>query len=159
ELFDPVSGLSTGTALSHNTPKQSIDEDFGTVKGDYKIRERDSLSASYTIDDGVNTSPLADPLFANYSTLRAHVGSIREMHVFSPRVLNTATVGFSRAGFTLDSVVLASIPSSLSFVSGAGPGGIVIGGGTSTTGLAAITSAGPNNAAGVKNHRNLYTFS
>jgi hypothetical protein len=34
----------------------------------------------------------------------------------------------------------------------------VVGGGTTTTGLAAITSAGPNNAAGVSNHRNLFTL-
>src|SRR5262249_50678674 len=39
------------------------------------------------------------------------------------------------------------------------PGGIVIGGSATTTGLATITSAGPNNAAGVRNHRNLYTLS
>jgi hypothetical protein len=159
ELLDPVSGLPTGTAFSHNTPKQSIDEDFATFKGDYRMRDRDAISISYTIDDGVNTSPLADPLFANYSKLRAHVASIREVHVFSPRILNTLTVGFSRASFGLDAVNPANIDPSLDFVAGAGPGGIVIGGSATTTGLAAITSAGPNNAAGVRNHRNLYTLS
>jgi len=35
----------------------------------------------------------------------------------------------------------------------------VIGGGVSTTGVAAITSAGPNNAANVWNRRNLFTYS
>ena len=47
---------------------------------------------------------------------------------------------------------------SLDFVTGLGPGGIVIGGGTTTTGLASITAAGPNNAAGVWNRRNLFTL-
>ena len=40
----------------------------------------------------------------------------------------------------------------------AGPGGIVVNGGVTTTGLSGITSAGPNNAAGVWNRRNLFTF-
>ena len=35
---------------------------------------------------------------------------------------------------------------------------IVIGGGATTTGVAAITAAGPNNAAGVWNRRNLFTY-
>ena len=53
---------------------------------------------------------------------------------------------------------MATFPSNLSFVSGAGPGGIVIGGGITTTGVAAITPAGPNNAANVWNRRNLFTY-
>src|SRR3989454_1198245 len=155
----PGTGLvPSGTAYSFNAPKQSINEDFGTAKGDYNPRDQDSLSISYTIDDGNNLTPLADPLFGNYITLRSQVGSIRETHIFSPRVLNTFSAGFSRAGFALDSFAFATYPPSLSFVSGQGPGGIVIGGGTTTTGAAAITSPGPNNAAGARNRRNLFTL-
>jgi hypothetical protein len=55
-------------------------------------------------------------------------------------------------------VPLATFPASLSFVLGAGPGGIVVGGGATTTANGSITSAGPNNAAGVTNHRNLFTY-
>jgi hypothetical protein len=102
--------------------------------------------------------PLTDPLFASYSTLRMQVASVQETHIFSPDVLNTFRAGFSRAGFNLDSSLLASFPANLDFVTGAGPGGIVIGGGVTTTGLAALTSAGPNNGAGVSNRRNLFTY-
>ena len=153
-----VNGLPTGTALSYNSPKQSINEDFGTVRGDYNMRERDSLSVAYTIDDGNNLTPLADPLFGSYTTLRAQVASVRETHVFSPRVLNTFSAGFSRSAFGFDSFPFATFSPSLSFVTGAGPGGIVIGGANTSTGAAAITSAGPNNAAGVRNRRNLFTY-
>ena len=153
-----VNGLPTGTALSYNSPKQSINEDFGTVRGDYNMRERDSLSVAYTIDDGNNLTPLADPLFGSYTTLRAQVASVRETHVFSPRVLNTFSAGFSRSAFGFDSFPFATFSPSLFFVTGAGPGGIVIGGGNTSTGAAAITSAGPNNAAGVRNRRNLFTY-
>ena len=83
------------------------------------------------------------------------VASLQETHVFSPTVLNTFRAGFSRAGFNLDSSLLAQFPASLDFVQNAGPGGIVVNGGVTTTGLSGITSAGPNNAAGVWNRRNL----
>ncbi len=153
-----VNGLPSGTAFAYNTPKQTIREDFATTRLDYALRDRDSLSGSYTIDDGNSLIPLADPLFASYSALRMQVASLQETHIFSPNMLNTARAGFSRAGFNLDSSLLAQFPSNLDFVTGAGPGGIVVNGGVTTTGLSGITSAGPNNAAGVWNRRNLFTL-
>jgi hypothetical protein len=154
-----ASGVASGTALSYNHPAEHIREDFGTVRSDYIIGQRDSISAAYTIDDGASLIPLVDPLFGSYSLLRNQVASVTETHIFSPRMLNNFTAGFSRAGFNLDPASLASFSPDLSFVSGGGPGGIVIGGGTTTTGAAAITSAGPNNAANVWNRRNLFTLS
>ena len=153
-----VNGLPSGTALSYNNPRQDIREDFGTLRSDYTLGTKDSLSVAYTIDDGNSLIPLADPLFASYTALRSQVASLQETHIFSPQILNTATVGFSRAGFSLNSSLLASFPSSLSFVTGEGPGGIVVNGGATTTGASGITSAGPNNAAGVWNRRNLFTY-
>jgi hypothetical protein len=152
-----ANGIASGTALGYYNPKENIREDFGTLRTDYLLRERDSLSAEYTIDDGNSLIPLADPLFGSTTTLRMQVASIEETHVFSPRILNTFRFGFSRAAFSLDSTLLSTFPSSLDFVTGQGPGGIVVGGGATTTGLATITSAGPNNAAGVWNRRNLFT--
>ncbi len=153
-----ANGLPTGAALSYNNPRQSIREDFGTLRADYNVRSRDTFSASYTIDDGNSLIPLADPFFGSASVLRSQVASVDETHIISPQILNTFRIGYSRAAFNLDSALLASFPPNLSFVSGAGPGGIVIGGGTTTTGAAAITSAGPNNAAGVWNRRNIFTY-
>jgi hypothetical protein len=152
-----VKGLPTGTAKAYYNPTQTIREDFGTLRTDYNLGSRDLLSAAYTVDDGNSLTPQADPLFGSYETLRNQVASVEETHVFSPQVLNTFRAGFSRAAFNYDSFPLATFPSSLSFVTGLGPGGIVIGGGVTTTGLAAITSAGPSNAANVWNRRNLYT--
>ena len=153
-----ANGLPSGTALAFNSPRQSIREDFGTVRTDYYFRDSDSLSGAYTIDDGNSLVPLADPLFASTTALRMQVASFEETHIFSPQVLNTFRAGFSRAAFNLASSPLAAFPASLSFVTGDGPGGIVIGGGVTTTGVAALTSAGPNNAAGVRNSRNLFTY-
>ena len=153
-----ANGVPSGSALAYYNPKQSIREDFGTLRTDYIMRDRDSLSAAYTIDDGNSLIPLTDPLFGSTVTLRSQVASVQETHIVSPQILNTFTAGFSRAAFGYDSFPLASFPHSLDFVTGLGPGGIVIGGGATTTGIAAITSAGPNNAADVWNRRNLFTF-
>ena len=120
----------------------------------------DTLSGAYTIDDGNSLVPLADPLFASSSTLRMQVASLQETHVFSPNILNTFRAGFSRAGFTLGfRSCWPPFPASLDFVTGEGPGGIVVGGGvTDHRPRRRITSAGPNNAAGVFNRRNLFTY-
>jgi hypothetical protein len=151
-------GQPSGSAFAYENPKQTIREDFGTTRLDYAVGGRDSLSSSYTIDDGNSLIPLADPLFASYTALRMQVASLQETHIFSPTMLNIARAGFSRAGFNLDSTPLEQFPSNLDFVKGAGPGGIVVNGGVTTTGISGITSAGPNNAAGVWNRRNLFTY-
>ena len=153
-----VNGLPSGVALAYGNPRQAIREDFGNLRTDYMLTARDSLSVIYTLDDGANLTPLADPLFASFVTLRGQVASMEETHVFSPQALNTFRAGFSRAGFSFNSAPLDSFPADLSFVAGQGPGGIVIGGGVTTTGLASITAAGPNNAANVRNRRNLFTY-
>ena len=147
-----------GAALSYNNPRQHIREDFGTFRSDYVRNDRDSFSAAYTVDDGDNLLPLADPLFGSNVTLRSQVASLEETHVFSPRILNTFTAGFSRAAFNYNSFPLTAFPANLSFVTGAEPGGIVIGGGVTTTGGGTITAAGTNNASNVWNRRNLFTY-
>ena len=166
ELTVPASGtgctntaqVASGTAKAFYNPNEHIREDFGTLRADYNFARNDTLSSAYTIDDGTSLIPLTDPLFASFTPLRMQVLSLSETHIFSPVILNTATVGFSRASFGLGSVPLVSFPANLSFVTGAGPGGIVVGGGATTTANGSITSAGPNNAAGVSNHRNLFTY-
>lgn len=150
---------ANGTAYSFNYPKQYEREDFGTTRTDYILGSNDTLSGAYTIDDGFSRIPLVDPFFASGTLLRMQVASLQESHTFSPDMLNTARFGFSRAGFNLISDPLVSIPANLDFVTGAGPGGITVGGGLSTTaGSGSITAAGPNNAAGVWNRRNLFTY-
>lgn len=156
---NPALLVPSGTARGFYNPRQSIHENFGTLRGDYNLSSRDSFFGAYTIDDGNSVIPQSDPLFGSAVALRSQVLSAQETHIFSPNILNTFTAGFSRAGFGLGSVSFVPISPSLSFVTGAGPGGIIIGGGTTTTGIAALTAAGPNNAAGVSNRRNIFTFS
>ena len=153
-----ANGVETGSALAYNNPKRKVREDFGTLRNDYNISDNDILTSSYTIDDGNSQVPSGDPLFGNAVKLRAHVLSVQETHIFSPRILNTFKAGFSRAGFNFDALEFAQFPSSLSFIQGKQIGGFIVGGGNTTTGLASITAAGSNNAANVMNRRNLFTY-
>jgi hypothetical protein len=154
-----VNGRPSGTARAYYNPRQSIREDFGTLRADAPLRNQDSLSVAYTVDDGNSLTPLTDPLFGSALALRSQVTSFQETHVFSPQLLNVFLAGFSRSGFNFQPFSFGAFPPNLSFVAGRGPGGIVIGGGLTTTGAAAITSAGPNNAAMAWNGRNLFTYS
>ncbi|HXP89048.1 MAG TPA: carboxypeptidase regulatory-like domain-containing protein [Bryobacteraceae bacterium] len=145
-----VNGLPTGTAYANYVTKNPVHEDFGTMRADYNLLDRDRLSASYTMDDGHSVIPLTDPLFASGVQLSSQVASVEETHIFSPNVLNTFRAGFSRAGFDFNPVTLTTFPASLSFVLDAPPGNIGINGG--------ITGAGDSSNAGATNRRNLFTY-
>lgn len=159
QLWPEANGptLGGGAALHDSTPRQDLHEDFGTVRGDYIVNEKETLSGSYTIDDGTALSPLTDPLFGATTVLRNQVTSLRHTRTFSPTVLNTFTAGFSRAAYNLDAFTTINFPSSLSFVPGRLPGAFIISGGLSTTTGGAFTNAGPVND-GVGNRRNLFTY-
>jgi hypothetical protein len=146
-----VNGLPSGTALAYYNPKNSVHEDFGTVRADYNLSDPDRLFVSYMNDTGNSVIPLADPLFASGLRLGGQVASIEETHVVSPSVLNTLRVGFSRGAFNYDAASYAPFPPGVSFVAGGQPGAITISGG-------GITAAGGNVNAGVWDRRNLYTY-
>ena len=86
-----------GIAESFSNPKQTVREDFGTVRFDQNFSTTDSLSAAHTSDDGYNLTPMADPIFGGEVSLRSQVTTAQETHIFSPQVINTFTAGFSRA--------------------------------------------------------------
>ena len=100
--FWPVANgpeLGGGIAEAFNSPVQNIREDFGTIRGDQIFSNRDTLSATYTVDDSADYTPTQNPYSLDIESLREQVASLRETHVFSPRVLNTAGAGFSRASY------------------------------------------------------------
>lgn len=148
--------LGQGVAFAFSNPSQSIREDFGTMRFDETISNRDSLSAAYTVDDGISVTPMADPLFATDISLRSQVLSLQEIHILSPRAINTFTVGFSRAALAYATPPVGSFPSDLSFVSGKPPGNITVGGASS--GNSTITAAGGTTNPQGYTRRTLFTY-
>jgi carboxypeptidase family protein len=148
----------SGVALAFSNPLQSIREDFGTVRVDHTFSAQDQLAASYLVDDGYNLTPMQDPNFATNTTLRSQVLSLQEEHIFSPSVINTFTVGFSRAAYFYATPPRVSIPANLSFVTGQVPGRISIGGGVTGASSASITVAGSSLTPRFNTYRSPFTY-
>ncbi|HVY94877.1 MAG TPA: carboxypeptidase regulatory-like domain-containing protein, partial [Bryobacteraceae bacterium] len=150
--------VPTGTAYSYSNPKQNINENFGTMRADYRMSDRDSASLFYTVDKGDSFLPQTDPLFSAIERLTSQVASIQQTHIFSGNSLNTLNIGFTRAAFNYDPAQTTNFPAALSFVQGLPPGGISVTGSVTTTGSNVIEAAGPNNASNSWNRRNLFTY-
>jgi hypothetical protein len=146
--------LGCGIAEDFSHPLQSIREDFGTARLDHTFSAKDMLDAVYTIDDSADNTPTADPLSYDTEALREQVVSLSETHLFSPTVLNKATIGFSRAGFYFNGDSLVDLPG---FVTGEPIGVVVVGGSTAPNSPSAITSAGTNAGDNLHAVRNLFT--
>jgi Carboxypeptidase regulatory-like domain len=158
ELLDSK-GNPTGIAEAFSSPTQHIREDFGTTRFDANLTARDFLFAVYTVDDSAANTPTQNPLSLINESLREQVSSVQEQHIFSPHLLNTARVGFSRASFFF----LGSLPTSIQanspgFIGGKPTGAIVIAGSTASNGSSQITGAGANVGSNNETTRNLYTL-
>ncbi|HMD50000.1 MAG TPA: carboxypeptidase-like regulatory domain-containing protein, partial [Bryobacteraceae bacterium] len=149
----PDLGGGIGEAFSH--PLQTIREDFGTVRLDYNLSDRDTLFAVYTVDDSGDHTPSINPLSTAIETLREQVISLQEQHVFSPTLLNTARVGFSRANFYFTGATPVNLPG---WVAGQPIGAAVVGGGTASNGASQISGAGTNAGTHLTAARNLFTY-
>jgi len=149
----PDLGSGIGEAFSH--PLQTIREDFGTTRVDYNPSPSDTLFGVYTIDDSFSNTPTANPLSLVVEGLREQVVSLQEQHVFSPNLLNTARVGFSRASYFFTGETPVDLPG---WVAGAPIGAVVIGGGTALNAASQLTAAGANAGSNLHAVRNLFTY-
>jgi hypothetical protein len=149
--------LGGGVAIAYSNPLQSIREDFGNVRVDQDFSANDTLSGIYTIDDGRNLMPGANPLTQTLSILRAEVASLQETHIFSPSILNIARFGFSRAHWALVASPPVTPPNT-SFVPGQPVGDISVGS-ASFNSVGAWSIAGSNGSQQFETvARNLFTF-
>ena len=91
-----------------------LNEDFGQIRFDQNISSADSFFARYTIDNAklnngsgnlVAVSSIVGNSFPEYFSLtspsRNQFLTIAENHVFSPTLLNTARLSFSRTNYSL----------------------------------------------------------
>lgn len=150
-------GAPSGIAEAFTNPSQSIREDFGTARFDQTISNNDSFAAVYTADDSKGHSPTSDPVTLADIFLRHQVASLTETHVFSPRLLNRATFGFSRGGFFFNSGTTVNLPGFIH--ADQAVGAVVVGGGTTLNGASQITNGGTNAGSNLTAVRNLFTGS
>ena len=154
-----TNGAATGIADYIGTAPQHIREDFGTSRFDANLTPSDLLFAVYTIDDSHAATPSQDPYSYVSENLREQVLSVQEQHIVSPRLLNTARVGFSRANFYFYGYVPAAQQAGAPTIRAGVPTyAVVIAGSTASNGASSITTAGANVGANNGIVRNLVTF-
>ena len=151
----PVASGQPGTAQNFGDASTKVREDFGLVRFDSILSSKDNFSANYNIDNGVRDVPQLDPIFVQTAELRTQTLSLQETRIFSPRVINVVTAGWSRPYGTLINNATTPFSSNLLFVPGGNPGSIILGGGVITASAAAVTSANGNNL--VRGIREYYT--
>lgn len=150
-----------GIAEAFNTPLQIIRDDFGTARLDQIFSKADTLNAIYTIDDSADVTPTSTNLYStDVESLREQLVSMSETHVFSPRLLNQSTIGFSRAAYYFTGepspgTPAASLPG---FLAGRQIGAIVVGGSATSNPTAQLSLAGSNNGSNLDVYRNLFTY-
>jgi len=154
-----TTGANSGIAKAFSNPLQHIREDFGTVRFDQTLSDKDTFAGVYTVDDSGSNSPTSNPFSLTDVFLREQVASLSETHVFSANFLNKATFGFSRGGFYFDSGVTGSASSVPGGWIHAGQpvGAVVIGGGTTLNGASQLTNGGTNAGSNLSAVRNLFT--
>ncbi|MFZ0745380.1 MAG: carboxypeptidase regulatory-like domain-containing protein, partial [Terracidiphilus sp.] len=87
-----------GIAEAFNSPLQTIRDDFGTTRADRVFSRNDTLTGVYTIDDSADVTPTSTNLYStDLENLREQVLSLEETRIFSPRLINAARAGYSRA--------------------------------------------------------------
>ena len=150
-----------GIAEAFNNPLQTIRDDFGTARLDHIFSERDSFSATYTIDDSADVTPTSTNAYStDLASLREQVATLEETRVFSPSVVNTVRVGYSRAGyyFTGEPTPQSPAASLPGFLSGTQIGALVVGGSSASNPAAQLSLAGSNNGSNLPVTRNLFTY-
>jgi hypothetical protein len=150
-----------GISEAFNNPLQTIRDNFGTARIDHIFSEKDTLSGVYTIDDSNDFTPLSNNAYStDAESLREQVASIEETHIFSPTLLNTARVGYSRASYFFTGEPTPGTPAaSLPGFLGAFPiGALSVGGSAASNPAAVIALAGSNNGSNLDIARNLFTY-
>ena len=150
-----------GIAEVFNSPLQTIRDDFGTARVDRNFSARDTLTGVYTVDDSDDVTPTAANLYStDLESLREQVASLEETHVFSPRLLNVARFGYSRAAYFYTGEPTPGTPAASvgGFVTGKPVGTVVVGGSAAANPAAQISQAGSNTGSDLHIARNLYTY-
>ena len=131
----PNGGLIPGTngerGIFNFPSPQIINENFVTIRVDGKISEKNTLVATYLGDDSPYTEPdpFGDVLYK--SETNRQIATFEETHIFSPTLVNSARLGYSRESVVNNKPFKALNPladdQALAVIPGQGPASVIIG--------------------------------
>jgi Carboxypeptidase regulatory-like domain/TonB-dependent Receptor Plug Domain/TonB dependent receptor len=85
------------TAVFNFSAQEITTENYFTIRVDHKFSDKDSLYATYMRDNSKTVTPgTFGELFSDIVSGR-QVATLHETHIFTPNLLNSAEIGFSRA--------------------------------------------------------------
>ena len=151
-----------GSSISYSNPPETLGEHFGLARFDHIISSMDSFSASLTVDNGSRINPWGgggggDPNFNSVGELHAQTLSLKETHVFSPNLVNIATLGYAGTYGTSVNAPAIPMPADIAFLEGGNPGTVVIGGGIGAAAPSAVAGVPGNNP--YRGIRHYFTYS
>ncbi|HET6145497.1 MAG TPA: TonB-dependent receptor [Candidatus Acidoferrales bacterium] len=154
-VFDPVAGNPpVQTFNDHN----SLAENYGQMRYDQTISDKDSFFARYTIDNAIQNETVGDySYFREAPIARNQWVTLAENHIFSPMVFNAVRFSFSRTNAVIAEANVG-LPGGTGpqLVPGFNTGIVDLGG----PGGGAYAEFGSVNAAPVTfNRQNIYTLS
>jgi hypothetical protein len=126
---------------------QPIQDDYWQGREDQIFSHADTMFVRYTINNTTETDPIDYPQFRTERFSRSQFATISEDHVFSPALLNTFRMSFSRT-HPVNPSPSGIIGPQYSFVPGMEIGAINIGG---------VTTMGPN-VAPTNFRQNIFTW-
>jgi hypothetical protein len=92
--------VGAGSTCNFNsTPNQAVRENYGVIKVDHSFGAKDSMSASYNIDQSTEFEPTQLAITADDVYMRRQVFSLQETHIFSPTIVNTFRGGVQRINY------------------------------------------------------------
>jgi hypothetical protein len=138
----PNGGIKAGSngdiGISTFASQQAINENYVIARVNNKISDKDSLAATYLGDVTPYSSPDGvDAVLINTKTNR-QIGALEETHIFSPTLVNSARLGYSREGvlnnFEVSAINPAAKDPSLAAVPGRFASRVAVSGLTQTAG-------------------------
>jgi hypothetical protein len=152
-LYDPADSIYTQVSPT------SVN--YGQMRVDQNIGMNDSLFGRYTIDQasetvpgpGFGATPYGYKEFNDSWISRDQYVTVSENHIFTPTLLNTVRLSFSRTNVPTNYIVgssatgVATNGSNVSFAGNGQPMGLLVIGAAATGGGSALTTMGPDFAS------------
>lgn len=114
-VLDRQTGQPTGVAENRTEGRQPTDEYFFVGRIDHRVGDRDAWFSRYTFDDASRVSVGTQPRFKTLTQSRQQYLTLTETHFFSPALINTVRLGYTRPVANLEITYQVEVPRSLFF--------------------------------------------
>ena len=110
-------GTNSGLAELLSPAIDRTDQDYFMTRLDHRLTDNQSLFGRFTYDEGIRRSPAQVPVHNSDSVSGSRYGTVQHMRIWTPRLLSTTRVGFSRNRLGQDVSLNQELPAGVFFLS------------------------------------------